>query len=147
MQSMVQPEHADKNESSHAVPIGDGPFVTAGEHNLARPANGCMYCFHAAAAACGLRLDCELESGSLNLGKGVQWMEADNMQHDTRHSRKKVRRTSRNRSVGVCYPVTCVIRGRAPEHGRKLAIARKSARDYGVPVIRPGNSICRIVIC
>ena len=56
--SMVHPVHADRNESSHAVPIGAAPFVIAGETSFARPAKGCMYCFHAAAAAAGERFDC-----------------------------------------------------------------------------------------
>lgn len=63
----MQPVHACKNASSHAVPIGEPPFVIAGEHNFALPANGWMNCFHAVAAACGDRLDCVFKSGSLNL--------------------------------------------------------------------------------
>lgn len=67
MQSMVQPVQAAKNESSQAVPIGGPPFVIAGEQSLARLAYGWMYVFQAAAAAAGLKLDCDDRSGSLNL--------------------------------------------------------------------------------
>jgi hypothetical protein len=54
------------HESSQPVPIAGGaPFVIAGLTSLALPANGCMCAFHAAAAACGLRLLCAPRSGSL----------------------------------------------------------------------------------
>lgn len=66
--SMWQPVQAAKKLSSQPVPMdGGAPFVTAGETSLALPAKGSMYCFQAAAAAAGLKLDCAPKSGSLNL--------------------------------------------------------------------------------
>lgn len=47
--------------------MGAPPLVIAGEQSWALPAKGSIHWRHAAAAACGLKFDCELRSGSLNL--------------------------------------------------------------------------------
>jgi hypothetical protein len=153
---MVQPLHAWRKESIHASPLGAAAFVIAGLTSLALPANGCMYCFHAAAATWGDMCACPALSGSLKL-EGRRGISVE-PRRETSGTPEEVLCASLDGSVGSVVPAaevvgvrplhtgqrhgipTQVITKKAhPEHRNILDAAREVPILDVVPVVRPSD--------